>query len=50
LASRTSVADRELGAAEVVRSLPRAAAAKNGSRNGKAESSHDQQQQQQQQQ
>ncbi|WP_236695608.1 circularly permuted type 2 ATP-grasp protein [Mycolicibacterium chubuense] len=51
LASRTSVADRELGAAEVVRSLPKAAASKNGSRNGKAESATlDQQQQQQQQQ
>ncbi|ULP35145.1 circularly permuted type 2 ATP-grasp protein [Mycolicibacterium rufum] len=50
LASRTSVADRELGAAEVVRSLPKAAASKNGSRNGKAESATlDQQQQQQQQ-
>ena len=51
LASRTSVADRELGAAEVVRSLPKAAASKNVSRNGKAESpALDQQQQQQQQQ
>jgi hypothetical protein len=51
LASRTSVADRELGAAEVVRSLPKAAASKNGSRNGKAAESAtlDQQQQQQQQ-
>jgi hypothetical protein len=46
------VADRELGAAEVVRSLPRSAShGKNGSRNGKSgESSLDQQQQQQQQQ
>ncbi|RZT12409.1 putative circularly permuted ATP-grasp superfamily protein [Mycobacterium sp. BK558] len=51
LASRTSVADRELGAAEVVRSLPKAAASKNGSRSGKAEAATlDQQQQQQQQQ
>lgn len=50
LASRTSVADRELGAAEVVRSLPKAAASKNGSRSGKAEAATlDQQQQQQQQ-
>lgn len=48
LASRTSVADRELGAAEVVRSLPKAAASKNGSRSGKAEAATlDQQQQQQ---
>ena len=47
LASRTSVADRELGAAQVVRSLPRAPASKNGSRNGKADSTQDQQQQQQ---
>ncbi|BBX69430.1 circularly permuted type 2 ATP-grasp protein [Mycolicibacterium psychrotolerans] len=49
LASRTSVADRELGAAEVVRSLPKAAASKNGSRTAKAEAATlDQQQQQQQ--
>ncbi len=48
LASRTSVADRELGAAEVVRSLPKAAG-KNGRGHGKAEQATlDQQQQQQQ--
>jgi hypothetical protein len=48
LASRTSAADRELAAAEVVRSLPKAATSKNGSKSGKAESTLDQQQQQQQ--
>ena len=48
LASRTSAADRELAAAEVVRSLP-TTASKNGSKNGKVDSTHDQQQQQNQQ-
>ena len=46
LASRTSVADRELGAAEVVRSLPKAAAGKGVTKSGKADSTQDQQQQQ----
>jgi uncharacterized circularly permuted ATP-grasp superfamily protein len=44
LASRASVADRELGAAEVVRSLPKA------TRNAKSENSDGQSQDQQQQQ
>lgn len=48
LASRTSVADRELAAAEVVRSLPKAASAKTSGKGGRSESTLDQQQQQQQ--
>lgn len=48
LASRTSVADRELAAAEVVRSLPKSASAKTSGKGGRSESTLDQQQQQQQ--
>jgi hypothetical protein len=44
LASRTSVADRELAAAEVVRKLPKAAKGAKGDKNG--DSSAQQQQQQ----
>jgi hypothetical protein len=45
LASRTSVADRELAAAEVVRSLPKSAATKNprAEKNGDSSSSSQQQ-------
>jgi len=48
LASRTSVADRELAAAEVVRSLPKAPSSKTVGKSSRAESTLDQQQQQQQ--
>jgi hypothetical protein len=45
LASRTSVADRELAAAEVVRSLPKTAKGNKSEKNGDASSSSQQQQQ-----
>jgi uncharacterized circularly permuted ATP-grasp superfamily protein len=45
LASRTSVADRELAAAEVVRSLPKTAKGNKSEKNGDASSSQQQQQQ-----
>lgn len=48
LASRTSVADRELAAAEVVRSLPKAPSSKTVGKSSRAEATLDQQQQQQQ--
>jgi uncharacterized circularly permuted ATP-grasp superfamily protein len=50
LASRTSAADRELAAAEVVRELPKAAKANKADKNAEAQSAEQLQQQQQQQQ
>ncbi|MCK0173578.1 hypothetical protein A5757_03445 [Mycobacterium sp. 852013-51886_SCH5428379] len=50
LASRTSAADRELAAAEVVRSLPGATKGGKAEKNGESQYTLDQQQQQQQQQ
>jgi hypothetical protein len=50
LASRASVADRELAAAELVRALPKTAKGPRSDKNGDGSSSQQQQQQQQQQQ